>query len=107
MSKQVARFIVNRRPYEILIEPQMTLLQVLRDELDLTGAKSGCGVGECGSCTVIVDGKLTRSCLTLAITAREKSILTIEGLAEGNNLHPIQQAFIDLVEYNVASAHRG
>lgn len=95
MSKQVARFIVNGRPYEILIEPRMTLLEVLRGELDLTGTKYGCGVCECGACTVLVDGKPTLSCSTLAITAREKSILTIEGLAKGSNLHPIQQAFID------------
>ncbi len=95
MSKQVTRFIVNGRPYELFIEPRTTLLQVLRDELDLTGAKNGCSVGECGSCTVLVDGKITRSCLTLAITAREKNILTIEGLTKGNSLHPIQQAFID------------
>ena len=95
MGKQVTRFIVNGRPYEILIEPRVTLLEVLRDELGITGTKHGCGVGECGACTVVVDGKLTHSCLTLAITAREKSILTIEGLAKGNNLHPIQQAFID------------
>ncbi|MFC1938244.1 (2Fe-2S)-binding protein [Chloroflexota bacterium] len=95
MSKQLAKFIVNGRPYEILIEPQDTLLEVLSDGLGLTGTKNGCGVGECGACTVIIDGKLARSCLTLAITAREKNILTIEGLAQGNNLHPIQRAFID------------
>ncbi|MFC2047479.1 (2Fe-2S)-binding protein [Chloroflexota bacterium] len=95
MGKQVARFMVNDRSYEVLIEPQTTLAELLRDQLDLTGTKFNCGVGECGCCTVIVDGKLTRSCLTLAITARKKNILTIEGLANGVILHPIQQAFVD------------
>ena len=95
MSKQIARFTVNDRPYEILIEPKMTLLQVLRDELDLMGTKFSCGVAECGACTVLVEGDPILSCCTLAITAREKNILTIEGLAEGKNLHPIQQAYID------------
>ncbi len=95
MEKQIAKFIVNGRSYEIPIEPRMTLVEVLRDELDLTGTKYSCGVGECGSCTVLIDGKPTLSCCTLAITSKEKSILTIEGLAQGITLHPIQQAFID------------
>lgn len=95
MGKQVASFIVNDRPYEVLIEPQTTLAELLRDHLDLTGTKFNCEVGECGCCAVIVDGKLARSCLTLAITVRDKSILTIEGIANGNILHPLQQAFID------------
>jgi len=95
VRKQIAKLTVNGRAYEIPIEPQMTLLEVLRDELDLTGTKYNCGVGECGGCTVLIDGKPTLSCLTLAITAKEKNILTIEGLAEGITLHPIQQAFID------------
>lgn len=95
MKKQITNFIVNGRSYQIAIEPQMTLLEVLRDELDLTGTKYSCGVGECGGCTVIIDGKPILSCLTLAITAKEKEILTIEGLAKGTALHPIQQAFIE------------
>ncbi len=95
MSKQITRFIVNGRPYEILIEPHTTLLEVLRDQLDLTGTKYSCGVGECGACTVLIDGQPTLSCCTLAMTAREKNILTIEGLAERTTLHPIQKAFID------------
>ena len=95
MSKQIAKFIVNGRSYEVLIEPNMALIEVLRDQLELTGTKYNCGVGECGACTVSVDGKLTLSCSTLAITAREKNILTIEGLVEGSTLHPIQQAFVD------------
>jgi len=95
MKKQIANFIVNNRPYELLIEPNMTLAELLRDHLDLTGTKCACGVGECGSCTVLIDNKPTLSCSTLAITVREKNILTIEGLAEGGKLHPIQQTFID------------
>ncbi len=95
MRKQIAKFIVNGREYETVIEPRMTLVEVLRDELDLTGTKCSCGVGECGACTVLIDGKPRLSCLTLAITAKDKSILTIEGLADGNTLHPIQKAFID------------
>ena len=95
MRKQLANFIINGREYETAIEPRMTLVEVLRDELDLTGTKCSCAVGECGACTVLIDGKPQLSCLTLAINAREKSILTIEGLVEGNRLHPIQKAFID------------
>ncbi len=95
MAEQKAKFMVNGRAYEIPIEPHMTLVEVLRDKLDITGTKISCGAGECGACTVLIDGKPALSCLTLAMTAREKNILTIEGLAEGSNLHPIQKAFID------------
>ena len=95
MKKQIANFMVNNRPHELLIEPNMTLAELLREHLDLTGTKCACGVGECGSCTVLIDNKPTLSCSTLAITVREKNILTIEGLAEGGKLHPIQQTFID------------
>lgn len=95
MAEERVKFIVNGRPYEVLIEPHMTLVEVLRDKLDLTGTKISCGAGECGACTVLIDGKPVLSCLTLAMTAREKNILTIEGLAKGGNLHPIQKAFID------------
>ena len=95
MGKQIAKFIVNGWPYELLIEPNATLVEVLANALDLTGTKCSCGVGECGSCTVLIDGKPQLSCLTLAVAAKEKDILTIEGLAEGNKLHPIQKAFID------------
>ena len=95
MAEQIVKFIVNGKSYEIPIEPQMTLVEVLRDKLDITGTKLSCGAGECGACTVLIDGKPVLSCLTLAITAKEKNILTIEGLAEGGDLHPIQKAFID------------
>ena len=95
MAEQMVKFMVNGRSYEIPIEPHMTLVEVLRDKLDITGTKLSCGAGECGACTVLIDGKLALSCLTLAMTVREKNILTIEGLAEGGNLHPIQKAFIE------------
>ncbi len=95
MTKQMAKFFINGNQYEIPIEPQLTLLHVLREELDLTGTKYGCGIAECGACTVLVDGKPVHSCSTLAITVREKNITTIEGLAQNGNLHPLQQAFID------------
>ncbi len=95
MKKEIATFIVNNRPYELLIEPNISLAELLREQLDLTGTKCACGVGECGSCTVLVEGKPTLSCSTLAIAVRDKNILTIEGLAKRNGLHPIQQAFID------------
>jgi len=95
VKKEIAKFIINGREYELLIEPRMTLVELLRNELDLTGTKRSCAVGECGSCTVLIDGKPHLSCCTLAITAKGKNITTIEGLAEGNTLHPIQKAFID------------
>jgi carbon-monoxide dehydrogenase small subunit len=95
MKKQIANFIVNGRPYELLVESHMTLVEVLRDQLGLMGTKFNCGVGECGACTVLINGKPRLSCSTLAVTAREKNILTIEGLTEGTTLHPIQKAFVD------------
>ncbi len=95
MGKQISRFTVNGDPYEIILEPQMALIEVLRDQVGLTGTKCGCGTGSCGACTVLVDGKPILSCLTLAVTVKERTILTIEGLAEGSTLHPIQKAFID------------
>jgi len=95
VKKEIATFKINDRSYEAIITPNMTLSELLREKLDLTGTKNACGVGECGSCTVLVDGKPTLSCSTLAIAVRNKKILTIEGLAKGTELHPIQQAFID------------
>jgi carbon-monoxide dehydrogenase small subunit len=95
MQKQIASFDINGRPYELLIAPNITLAELLRDELDLTGTKCACGAGECGSCTVLVEGIPTLSCSTLAIAVRDKKILTIEGLATKDGLHPIQQAFVD------------
>ena len=86
---------VNGKPYEVPVKPSETLLQVIRDKLGLTGVKEACSLGDCGSCTVILDGKAVNSCLVLAIEARGKEILTIEGLKKGNELHPIQKAFIE------------
>jgi aerobic-type carbon monoxide dehydrogenase small subunit (CoxS/CutS family) len=86
---------VNGRVYEVFVEPWKTLLEVLREEVGLTGAKMGCDDGNCGACTVIVDGKAIKSCLMLVPQAKGKKILTIEGLGSEENLHPLQQAFIE------------
>ncbi|MCL5960430.1 MAG: (2Fe-2S)-binding protein [Chloroflexi bacterium] len=86
---------VNGEAHEVLVEARTTLLEVLRDDLGLTGTKRGCGSGECGACTVILDGRSVNSCLVLAVDARGKSVLTIEGLSEGGKLHPIQEAFLE------------
>lgn len=85
---------VNGVLYQVTIKPTESLLQVIRDRLGLTGTKNSCNVGECGACTVLVDGVPIRSCLMLAMTARNKQITTIEGLAKGGKLHPIQHAFV-------------
>jgi carbon-monoxide dehydrogenase small subunit len=95
VKKEIANFEINGRPYEVIVTPNMTLSELLRDHLDLTGTKQACKVGQCGSCTVLVEGKATLSCSTLAIAVRDKAILTIEGLFKGGLLHPLQQAFID------------
>jgi aerobic carbon-monoxide dehydrogenase small subunit len=87
---------VNGVMHEVDVQPWDTLLDVIRDKLGLTGTKEGCGLGECGACTVIMNGKTVNSCLVLAVEADGKQITTIEGLAEGDKLHPIQQAFIDI-----------
>jgi len=86
---------VNGEYYKLTVPPYRTLLEVLREDLGLTGAKSGCATGKCGSCTVILDRKSVKSCLTLALQANSKEILTIEGLADGDELHPLQKSFIE------------
>ena len=86
---------INQRDYSLEIEPSRTLLSVLREDLGLTGTKSNCQEGECGACTVLIDGLTVNSCLYLAVRAQGKKITTIEGLAKGDQLHPIQQAFIE------------
>ena len=95
MPKLDVRYTVNGRSYEVQIEPNRTLLEVVRDELRLTGTKEGCGTGDCGACSMIVNGKLVTSCLMLAPQADGAEITTIEGLARNGELHPVQQAFID------------
>ena len=85
---------VNGKDYDLKVEPRVSLLDLLREELKLTGTKKGCDFGQCGACTVLVDGKRVLSCMSLAIMQNEKKITTIEGLAKGEELHPMQQAFI-------------
>src|SRR3970040_486420 len=87
---------VNREEHELDLEPNRLLLQVLRDDLGLTGTKEGCSIGVCGACSVIIDGRLVSSCLTLAAGCAGKNVETIEGLAKDGKLHPLQQAFIEL-----------
>jgi len=93
--KKLISLIVNDRVYELAVDPNVTLVDLLRDQLGLTGTKKGCEVGDCGSCTVIMDGKPVNSCLVLAVQAHGKSILTIEGLETHEGLHPIQEAFVE------------
>jgi len=94
--KQLIKLRVNGVEEEVMIEPWWNLARVLRDELNLTGTKIGCETGDCGSCTVLIDGKAVKSCLYLAMKARGKDILTIEGLrGENGELHPLQKAFIE------------
>lgn len=92
--KQV-RFTVNGTLHELNVKPWQTLLEVLRDDLGLTGTKEGCGLGECGACTVIMDGKAVNSCLVLAVEVDGVQISTIEGLADGDRLDPLQEAFVE------------
>lgn len=92
--KQV-RFTVNGTSYELDVNPWETLVDVLRNDLGLTGTKEGCGLGECGACTIIMDGRAVNSCLVLAAEADGRQITTIEGLADDDELHPIQEAFVE------------
>ena len=93
--KKAINLTVNGKLYEMRVDPNITLGEVLRDRIGLTGTKAGCGTGHCGACTVLVDGEPILSCLTLATNARDKEITTIEGLSNGNSLHPLQEAFIE------------
>jgi carbon-monoxide dehydrogenase small subunit len=92
--KRELKLRLNGEDYTLEVEPHRTLLEVIRNDLGLTGAKLGCGGGECGACTVILDGKAVNSCIMLALDARGKEVWTIEGLAGGGELHPLQQAFV-------------
>ncbi len=86
---------INGDSVEFLCEPQQTLLDVLRDELRLTGSKEGCASGDCGACSVILDGRLVCACLVLAVELNGHSVETIEGMADGDELHPLQQKFLE------------
>jgi aerobic-type carbon monoxide dehydrogenase small subunit (CoxS/CutS family) len=90
------RLAINQKPYSVDVDPQTSLLTVLREYLDLTGSKYGCGEGPCGACTVLIDGKAQRSCVTRVGAVEQKQVTTIEGLAEGDQLHAVQRAFLDL-----------
>lgn len=89
------RLSINGQPYAADLPPSVTLLDLLRERLDLTGSKKGCDHGQCGACTVLVDGKRVKSCLVLAVSIPDAQVTTIEGLSQGSELHPMQQAFID------------
>jgi len=90
------RLAINQKSYALDVDPQTSLLTVLREHLDLTGSKYGCGEGQCGACTVLIDGKAQRSCVTRLGSVGQKQITTIEGLAHGDQLHAVQRAFLDV-----------
>lgn len=94
-AKRIVRLTVNNELFEVAINLNRTLLEVLREELSLTGTKESCGQGACGSCTVLLDGLPVRSCLLLAVETEGREITTIEGLSQGEKLHPVQEAFIE------------
>ena len=94
--KRLITLNVNGKEYELAVAPNRTLTQTLRDDLGLLGTKEGCGVGDCGACTVIMDGKPVNSCLILAVQAAGSELTTIEGVAGAQGLHPIQKAFVEL-----------
>ena len=89
------RLTVNGRPHELDVEPWTTLLDLLREQLGLTGSKKGCDHGQCGACTVLIDGKRINACLTLAVMRDGADVITVEGLATGDRLHPMQEAFVE------------
>lgn len=93
--KKIISLTVNGIKHELAIEPRRTLLELLREDLGLTGTKKGCGIGDCGACTVLVDGIATLSCLTLTIQVADCSVETVEGLTENGKLNRLQQAFVD------------
>jgi aerobic-type carbon monoxide dehydrogenase small subunit (CoxS/CutS family) len=90
------RLAINQKSYSVDVDPQTSLLTVLREHLDLTGSKYGCGEGQCGACTVLIEGKAQRSCVTRVGSVGQKQITTIEGLAAGDQLHAVQRAFLDV-----------
>jgi aerobic carbon-monoxide dehydrogenase small subunit len=96
VSKQILNCIVNGESIEVLVQPYVTLLDALREDLGLTGPKEGCGTGDCGACTIHLDGEPVASCLMLAMQARGREVRTIEGLGANGTLHPLQEAFVRL-----------
>ena len=94
-SKANVRLTVNGRAHDLALDPRTSLLDALRDHLGLAGTKKGCDHGQCGACTVLLDGRRANSCLLLAVAHQDAEITTIEGLAEGDELHPLQQAFLE------------
>jgi len=94
-NKYQIKILVNGNECDLLVRPDRTLLDVLRNDLGLTGTKEGCGQGDCGACTVLIDGKVATSCIVLAVEVDGAVVTTIEGLQEGDALHPIQQAFVE------------
>jgi len=92
--ERIIRLTINDEIYEVIARPRESLLDVLRNKLNLTGTKMGCNEGDCGACTVIMDGRTVNACLVLAVEAEGREILTVEGLAQGPQLHPLQEAFI-------------
>ena len=95
MAKTHIRTTINGEPTEFLCEPERTLLDALRDDLNLTGTKEGCATGDCGACSVVLDGRLVCSCLVLAVEVEGRSVETVEGVAGDEKLHPIQQKFLE------------
>jgi carbon-monoxide dehydrogenase small subunit len=92
--ERIIRLDINDENYEVIVRPRESLLDVLRNKLGLTGTKIGCNEGDCGACTVVMNGRIVNACLVLAVEAEGQKIMTIEGLAQGPDLHPLQQAFI-------------
>jgi glyceraldehyde dehydrogenase small subunit len=93
--KRELRLVVNGQPYELYVKPKTLLVEVLRDRLGFTGTKRGCNSGSCGACTVVLNGMAVKSCSILALQADGGEVLTVEGLARGSELHPLQEAFLD------------
>ena len=103
--KHLIELRINGDVYSLAVDPWRTLNEVLREDLNLTGTKLGCGSGDCGACTVLVDGRSVNSCLTLALEVQGKDIQTVEGLApSGDELHPIQEAFVEKVPFSAGFA---
>ncbi len=92
---QILHFTINGKAVEVAVKPEQSLLEVIRDVIGLTGTKCGCNTGDCGACTVVIDGKAVKSCLTLALEVEGKKVLTVEGLEQNGILHPLQKAFIE------------